>query len=119
MVNGIVYIYYFYQYDRPVVLNVKYELSNPREPGPLSMLFPEDVREEAARRYKDARSNLVFNKAVGISWPVIVFVSLILLFAVCAEFKKGLILVTCCDHSWPGCINHKIYRQQEMQDWFV
>jgi hypothetical protein len=90
MVNGIVYIYYFYQYDRPVVLNVKYELSNPRAPGPLSMLFPEEVRKEAARRYKDARSNLILNKVVGISWPAIVFVSLILLFTVCAEFKKGL-----------------------------
>jgi hypothetical protein len=90
MVNGIVYIYYFYQYDRPVVLNVKYELSNPREPGPLSMLFPEEVRKEAARRYKDARSNLILNKVVGISWPAMVFVSLVLLFTVCAEFKKGL-----------------------------
>ena len=90
MVNGIVYIYYFYQYDRPVVLNVKYELANPRAPGPLSMLFPEDVREEAARRYRDAQSNLIFNKVVGISWPAIVFVSLILLFTVCADFKKGL-----------------------------
>ena len=90
LVNGIVYVYYFYQYDRPVVLNVKYELANPRAPGPLSMLFPEDVREEAARRYRDAQSNLLFNKAVGISWPAIVFVSLVLLFTVCTEFKKGL-----------------------------
>jgi hypothetical protein len=90
LVNGIVYVYYFYQYDRPVVLNVKYELANPRAPGPLSMLFPEDVREEAARRYRDARSNLLFNKVVGISWPAIIIVSLILLFTVCADFKKGL-----------------------------
>jgi hypothetical protein len=90
MVNGIVYIYYFYQYDQPVVLNVKYELANPRAPGPLSMLFPEEVRKEAARRYRDARSNLILNKAVGLSWPAIVFVSLVLLFTVCAEFKKGL-----------------------------
>lgn len=90
MVNGIVYIYYFYQYDRPVVLNVKYELANPRAPGPLSMLFPEDVREEAARRYKKASSNLVFNKIAGISWLAIIIISLILLFAVCADFRKGL-----------------------------
>ena len=90
LVNGLVYIYYFYQYDSPVVLNVKYELANPRAPGPLSMLFPEDVREEAARRYRKAKSNLIFNKAVGISWPAIVSVSLILLFTVCADFKKGL-----------------------------
>lgn len=90
MAKGIVYIYYFYQYDRPVVLNVKYELSNPRKPGPLSMLFPEEVRKEAARRYNLARSNLIFNRVVGISWPAIVFVSLILLFTVCAKLKKAL-----------------------------
>lgn len=90
MVNGIVYIYFFYQYDHPVVLNVQYELANPRAPGPLSMLFPEDVREEGARRYREAQSNLIINKTVGISWPAIVFVSLILLFTVCGDFKKGL-----------------------------
>jgi hypothetical protein len=90
MVNGIVYIYYFYQYDRPLVLNVKYELSNPRVPGPLSMLFPEDVRQEAARRYKVARSNFIFNKVIGISWPSLVLISLILLFTLCGGFRKDL-----------------------------
>jgi len=35
LVHGNVYIYYFFQYDRPVVLNAKYELSHPREPGAL------------------------------------------------------------------------------------
>ena len=90
MVNGIVYIYFFYQYDRPLVLNVRQELANPREPGPLSMLFPQDVRDEAARRYKKARSGMVISKAVGISWPALVVLSLILLFAACTEPGKGL-----------------------------
>jgi hypothetical protein len=90
LVHGEVYIYYFYQYDRPVVLNVKYELSHPRQPGALSKLFPEDVRKEAARRYNTARANLRYNKVVGIAWPVIVLSSLILLFIVCADYKKGL-----------------------------
>lgn len=90
LVHGDVYIYYFYQYDRPVVLNVKYELSHPREPGALSKLFPEDVRKEAARRYNKARTNLRYNKVVGVTWPVTVLVSLILLFTVCADYKKGL-----------------------------
>jgi hypothetical protein len=90
LVRGEVYIYYFFQYDRPVVLNVKYELSHPREPGALSKLFPEDVRQEAARRYNKARANLRYNQVVGITWPVIVLVSLILLFTVFADYKKGL-----------------------------
>jgi len=52
LTNGIMYLYYFYQYDVPVIINVKDELANPREAGPLSKLFPEDVQQEAAKRYK-------------------------------------------------------------------
>lgn len=89
LVHGVVYIYYFFQYDRPVVLNVKNELSNPREPGPLSKLFPEDVQQEAARRYHKARANLRTNWIVGISWSVILLVSLILLFLNRGLFKRG------------------------------
>ena len=57
--HGIVYLYYFYQYDRPVVLNVMEEIASARAEGPnaraegsLSELFPEDVQQEATRRYK-------------------------------------------------------------------
>jgi len=90
LVNGLVYIYYFYQYDHPVVLNVKNELSNPREPGPLSQLFPHDVQEEAAKRYNKASANLKINKIVGIAWPALVLVSLILFFTIRLLDKKGL-----------------------------
>jgi hypothetical protein len=89
LVHGMVYIYYFFQYDRPVVLNVKNELSHPREPGALSKLFPEDVQQEAARRYHAARANLRTNWIVGIAWPVILLASLILLFLNRGLFKRG------------------------------
>ena len=89
LVHGEVYIYYFFQYDRPVVLNVKDELSHPREPGALSKLFPEDVRKEASRRYYAARANLRTNWIVGISWPIILLVSLIVLFLSRGLFNKG------------------------------
>ena len=89
LVNRLVYIYFFYQYDRPVVLNVTEELANPREPGPLSMLFPQDVRDEAERRYKKARQSTVASKVAGISWPIIVILSLILLFALFEVPGKG------------------------------
>ncbi len=89
LVHGVVYIYYFFQYDRPVVLNVKNELSNPREPGPLSKLFPEEVQQEAARRYHAAQANLRINWIAGITWPVIQLVSLILLFLNRGLFKRG------------------------------
>jgi hypothetical protein len=50
--HGTVYLYYFHQYDRPVVLNVMEEIASPRAEGPLSRLFPEDVQQEATRRYQ-------------------------------------------------------------------
>ena len=89
LVNGIVYIYFFYQYDHPLVLNVREELANPRAPGPLSMLFPQDVRDEATRRYNKARLPAVAGKVAGISWPVLVVLSLILLFAFFEVPGKG------------------------------
>lgn len=80
LVNGVVYIYYFYQYDRPLVLEVASELANPRESGPLSQLFPEDVREEATRRYQEARASLRMSRIIGYLWPAVVLFSLILFF---------------------------------------
>ena len=90
LVNMKVYIYYFYQYDNPVILNVKNELSNPREPGPLSSLFTKDVQQEAARRYHVAQANIRITKVVGILWPSIVVVSLILLFTFKTKYRKRL-----------------------------
>jgi hypothetical protein len=90
LTNGIIYLYYFYQYDRPVVIHVQDELADPREAGPLSRLFPEDVRQEATRRYNKAQAGLRVNKVVGITWPSLVIVSLILLFAVGTGYKRDL-----------------------------
>jgi hypothetical protein len=89
LVNGVVYLYYFYQFDRPVILNVKEELSHPRDAGPLSKLFPDDVQQEAARRYNQAHAKAQLNRIVGMSWAVILLVSLVLFFTVSGDFKKG------------------------------
>jgi hypothetical protein len=89
LVNGVVYLYYYYQYDRPVILNVKEELSNPREAGPLSSLFPDDVQQEAGRRYDQANAKAELNRIVGISWTAIILVSLVLFFTVSGNYKKG------------------------------
>lgn len=89
LVKGEVYLYYFYQYDRPVVLNVKDELSNPRKAGPLSALFPDDVRQEAGRRYDIGMATIRMNRIVGISWAVIIFISLILFFTGFSDNKRG------------------------------
>jgi hypothetical protein len=80
LVNGEVYIYYYYQFDKPVILNVRSELSDPREPGPLSRLYTKDVQQEAISRYNMARANIRINKIIGISWPSFIIAGLILLF---------------------------------------
>jgi hypothetical protein len=78
LTGGILYLYFFYQYDRPVVINVSEELSNPRQAGPLSNLFPEDVRKEAARRYMAATSTIKMNRIIGMSWGGLLIISLAL-----------------------------------------
>jgi hypothetical protein len=89
LANGVVYLYYFYQYDKPVVLNVKDELLNPGKPGPLSHLFPEEVRQEAARRYDKIQAGARLLQIIAISWLVSVVLCLILFFTVCREHKHG------------------------------
>ena len=90
LTHGIVYLYYFYQFDRPVVLNVLEELDHPRAPGPLSQLFPDDVRQEAANRYQQFKSRGIFCRWVGIVWLALVVVSLVILVVLPPHGKRDL-----------------------------
>ena len=89
LVNGVIYLYFFYQYDNPVIINVKDELANPREAGPLSRLFPEDVQQEAANRYRQVTKSIRINNVVGRSWSALIIFSMILLFIIPPR-NKGL-----------------------------
>jgi hypothetical protein len=89
--NGVVYLYYFHQFDKPVVLNVADEIAKARAPGPLSRLFPEEVRQEAARRYQRALSNQGICSPIGKAWVASVFASLVLLIVFSIKKPKSLI----------------------------
>jgi len=89
LVNGVIYLYYFYQYENPVIINVQEELANPREAGPLSKLFPEDVQLEAANRYRQVTKSIRINNVVGRSWSALIIFSMILLFIIPPR-NKGL-----------------------------
>ncbi len=89
LVNGVIYLYFFYQYDDPVIINVKEELANPREAGPFSRLFPEDVQLEAANRYRQVTKSIRINNFVGRSWSALIIFSMILLFIIPPR-NKGL-----------------------------
>jgi len=86
--NGVIYLYYFYQFDRPIVINVMEELLNPREAGPLSMLFPGDVRQEAAKRFDKANAATTMIKSVAVGWLILVVLSTALFFIVCTDRKS-------------------------------
>jgi hypothetical protein len=88
--NGVVYLYYFHQFDQPVVLNVKEEIANPRAPGPLSRLFPDDVQREAARRYQQIQKRAQRSRWVGMAWLAAVLASLILLIVLSVDDRRGL-----------------------------
>ena len=95
--HGIVYLYYFYQYDTPVVLNVMEEIASGRADGPLSRLFPEDVQQEATRRYQRvpplSRIALWLTSRLGIGGTAgtICLTSLLMLVAVVIVVRRWMI----------------------------
>jgi hypothetical protein len=62
-----------------VVLKVADELAHPRAAGPLSALFPEEVQQEAARRYRRIQASLSHCRWGGMAWVASVLASLVLL----------------------------------------
>jgi hypothetical protein len=89
--NGVVYLYYFFQFDNPVVLNVAEEIASPRAPGPLSALFPEEVQQEATRRYQRIQTKATRCQQVGMGWVGLLLASLIPLIALSARQRRGLL----------------------------
>ena len=89
LTNGVIYLYYFYQYDDPAVINIKEELANPGEAGPLSKLFPAKVQQEAAKRYREVTKTIRMNNVIGRSWAALLIISLVLLF-ILPDRRKGL-----------------------------
>lgn len=87
--HGIVYLYYFYQFDRPVVLNVAEEIASRRAAGPLSRLFPADVKLEATRRFEQILSQSSRYEALGKVWLGLVVASLAALLAFSLNRRKG------------------------------
>jgi len=76
LTNGLVYLYYFHQFDSPVVINVQDEIADPRSGMNMSKLFPEEVQQEALRRYESIQSQRGFYSKFGKIWLGLVAVSL-------------------------------------------
>ncbi|MBK5108425.1 MAG: hypothetical protein JJE12_09840 [Anaerolineales bacterium] len=92
LTNGIVYLYYFHQFDEPIELNVAEEVANNRAAGPLSELFPENVQQEAARRYERIQEQASRCQVIGMVWLGLVLASLCILLIASINNRQGLIL---------------------------
>jgi hypothetical protein len=77
--HGVVYLYTFYQYDQPLVLNVADEIAKAPPPSMLNKMFPEEVRAESARRYQQALSNQDLCTRIGKAWAGLVLASLVVI----------------------------------------
>ena len=77
--NGVVYLYTFYQFDQPLVLNVADEIAKAPPPTMLSYMFPDDVREESARRYEQALSSQELCTQIGKAWAGLALASLVII----------------------------------------
>lgn len=89
--NGIVYLYYFHQFDEPVVLNVAEEIANERAGGALSELFPENVQQEAARRFDRLQGGSIRCQVFGKVWLGLVLASLFVLLIASIKDRQGLV----------------------------
>jgi hypothetical protein len=87
--NGIVRLYYFHQFDRPVVLNVAEEIAHARAAGPLSRLFPEDVQQEAARRYQRVQAQRDRCRVMARAWLGLVLACLLALLILSRNRRQG------------------------------
>jgi len=89
--RGKVYLYYFHQFDHPLVLDVAEELASPTEPGPLSRLFPEKVQREAGRRYEEIQSRSGRCQWIGLFWFGVTAASLTALLFLAGSRRRGLV----------------------------
>jgi len=87
--NGVVHLYYFHQFDKPLVLDVAEEIARRRAGGPLSRLFPEDVQEEAARRYQRIQARWDRCTAMARAWLGLVLASLVALLILSRSRRQG------------------------------
>lgn len=87
--NGLVYLYYFYQFDTPLVIDVAEEIANPHASGPLSNLFPEEVQQEAAQRYQRIQAKTRRSNGMGMTWLGVVITCLVLYYILSRDERQG------------------------------
>jgi hypothetical protein len=86
----LVYIYFMFQYDAPVVLSIDEEIARARPSLPVSQLLPEETRQRADQAYQRMMSRPDRCDAAGLGWLGVVAASLLGLFVVARSKGGGL-----------------------------
>jgi hypothetical protein len=85
----LVYVYFMFQYDAPIVLNIDEEIALPHAARPLSELLPEETRQRADRAYRGLMARPARCNTAGFIWLGLVAVSLVTLFLAVKRERGG------------------------------
>jgi hypothetical protein len=75
----LVYVYFMFQYDAPIVLSIDEELARPQASRPLSELFPAETQRHAEQAYQRLVTRSARCDLIGFIWLGIVVLSFIAL----------------------------------------
>jgi hypothetical protein len=73
----LVYVYFMFQYDAPIVLRIDEEIARHRPSVPVSQLLPEETRQRADEAYQRLMSRPERCDAAGLGWGGIVALSVV------------------------------------------
>ena len=85
----LVYVYFMFQYDAPIVLSVDEQIARPHPSRPLSELLPEETQRRADQAYQRLMTSPTRCNTAGFIWLGLVAVSLVTLFLVVRPGRRG------------------------------
>jgi hypothetical protein len=86
----VVYVYYLFQYEAPIVLSIDEEIARTQPPRHLSELFPEETQRRASQAYESLMARSTRCDAVGLAWLGIVVPTLLSLVFLSRSRGQGL-----------------------------
>jgi hypothetical protein len=86
----LVYVYFMFQYDAPIVLSIDEEIARPQPSHPLSELFPEATQRHADQAYQRLVARSARCDVIGFTWLGTVAVSLVALLLLARSRGRGM-----------------------------
>jgi hypothetical protein len=86
----LVYVYFMFQYDAPIVLSIDEEIARPESSRPVSELFPVETQRRADQAYQRLMGRSIRCNTGGFIWLGLVVTSLVILLLVVRPGRRGL-----------------------------